>query len=59
MSTLQRAYLRADKPTFDGGGGGGGGGWGVGDFKNILQTDSEKKKIAARKIIPGEKNLLH
>ena len=53
MSALQRAYLGADKPTFEGGGGG------VGDFRNILQTDSEEKKIVARKIIPGEKNFLY
>ena len=52
MSTLQRAYLRADKPTFEKG-------VGVGDFRNILQTDSEEKKIVARKIIPGEKNFLY
>lgn len=31
------------------------GGGGVGDFRNILQTDSEEKKIVARKIMPGEK----
>lgn len=51
MSTLQRAYLGADKPTFGGGGGG--------DFRNILQTDKEEEKIVARKIIPGEKNFLY
>lgn len=52
ISTLQRAYLGADKPTFEGGGG-------VGDFRNILQTDKEEEKIVARKIIPGEKNFLY
>ena len=36
-------------------GGGGGGRW----FQNILQTDSEEKKIVARKIMPGEKNFLY
>ena len=36
-----------------------GGGGGVGDFRNILQTDSEEKKIVARKIMPGEKNFLY
>ena len=50
MSTLQSAYLGADKPTFE---------RGVGDFRNILQTDSEEKKIVARKIITGEKNFLY
>lgn len=52
MSTLHRAYLGADKQTFEGGGE-------VGDFRNILQTDSEEKKIVAMKIIPGEKNYLY
>lgn len=46
MSTLQWAYLEADKPTFEGGGGVGGR-W----FRG--------KKIVARKITPGEKNLLY
>ena len=53
MSTLKSAYLGVDKPTFERGGGG------VGDFRNILQTDSEEKKIVARTIIPGEKNFLY
>ena len=53
MSTLQSAYLGVNKPTFERGGGG------VGDFRNILQTDSEEKKIVARKIIPGDKNFLY
>lgn len=58
MSTLHRAYLGADKQTFEGGGGGG-------DFRNILQTDSEEKKNCCnenntwRKKLPILKNIVH
>lgn len=51
MSTFQSAYLGPTSRLFWGGG--------VGDFRNILQADSGEKKIAARKIISGENNIVH
>ena len=52
MSTLHRAYLGADKQTFEGGGG-------AVISEIFCRLIPRRKKIVAMKIIPGEKNYLY